>query len=94
MRRKSFAQPAVIRCHRALTLALFASLGGLSLAAAAELPRHIEPHDESGSAAAVVVGDWPLAHTAQFLPVDEGGELAAREPAAQMEAALQAVKVS
>lgn len=42
---------------------------------AAELPRYISPSDRTGSSAAVVVGDWPLVHTAQLLPLDDNGQV-------------------
>lgn len=52
------------------------------------LPRFIEPSAESGSSAAVVVGDWPLAHTPQLISVDESGKITSADPAAQMNRVL------
>jgi enamine deaminase RidA (YjgF/YER057c/UK114 family) len=50
--------------------------------------RSIEPDDATGSAKAVIVGDVPLAHTAQLLPLDTAGNLVGKG-----QASLQAEKV-
>jgi enamine deaminase RidA (YjgF/YER057c/UK114 family) len=46
-----------------------------SPARAADPVRAIDPDDVTGSAKAVVVGDVPLAHTTQLLPLDASGKL-------------------
>jgi enamine deaminase RidA (YjgF/YER057c/UK114 family) len=44
---------------------------------------YIEPSEQTGSSLAVVVGDVPLVHTAQLLPLDPGGSLIGRDDAAR-----------
>jgi len=55
---------------------------------AADLPRLIEPDPSSGSSAAVVVGDWPLVHTAQILPASLAANAPAPAAAQQVEQVL------
>jgi enamine deaminase RidA (YjgF/YER057c/UK114 family) len=50
------------------------------------VPRSIEPDAATGSSAAVVVGDWPLVHTGQLLPLDGQGGVVAGGAAAQVPA--------
>ena len=72
---------------------------GLALASLLAVTAHAAPPDSSirrvdsnaGTARAVVVGDVPLAHTAQILPVNERGELADAEPANQAENGVDVV---
>lgn len=53
------------------------------------LIEYLEPDAESATAAAVLVGKTPLAHTAQILPWKSDGELvAADQPAEQVQQAL------
>jgi enamine deaminase RidA (YjgF/YER057c/UK114 family) len=56
----------------ALTVALFGMLLMTALAFADDI-RYIDPSDDDGSSAAVVVPDVPLIHTVQILPLDESG---------------------
>src|SRR5262245_18664101 len=81
---RRFRMPAPNVSYRLATAACLLLAG---LAPAQEL-RGIEPDDSTGTAKAVVVGDMPLAHTAQFLPLDANGNLVGKG-----QAGLQAEKI-
>jgi enamine deaminase RidA (YjgF/YER057c/UK114 family) len=55
---------------------------------ATELPRSIEPNEKTGSSAAVEVGDVPLVHTAQILPLRDD-QPPPREPLDQVARVLE-----
>lgn len=88
--------------QRSLVPGLFLLLVFLSnCAPAAQLERghqqvrRIDPDAETGSAAAVVVGEASLAHTAQVLPLDERGRLVgAEDTAAQTDRVLENLRLS
>jgi enamine deaminase RidA (YjgF/YER057c/UK114 family) len=47
--------------------------------------RHIDPDEKTGTSLAVVVGDVPLVHTSQVLPLDKKGNLVGKDrPAEQI----------
>jgi enamine deaminase RidA (YjgF/YER057c/UK114 family) len=71
-------------------LVLLACLSRVAATGVADesLPRYIESDEATGTSSAVVVGDWPLVHTAQLLPVDAGGEPVAGGMALQLGAVL------
>jgi len=51
--------------------------------------KHIDPNPDTGTAAAVVVENVPLVHTAQFLPLDAQGKIVGKgDAAAQIERVL------
>jgi enamine deaminase RidA (YjgF/YER057c/UK114 family) len=50
--------------------------------------REIEPNEATGSSRAVVVGDVPLAHTAQLLPLDARGAVVGKDAAQQCDRLL------
>lgn len=54
----------------------------ISSKAEERIPRYFQGN-EAGSSAAVLVGDWPLAHTAQAVPVDESRRVLSADPQAQ-----------
>jgi enamine deaminase RidA (YjgF/YER057c/UK114 family) len=58
-------------------------LGTMSSRAAADDLHEIEPNEATGTSRAVVVGDVPLAHTAQLLPLDARGAVAGKDAAQQ-----------
>jgi enamine deaminase RidA (YjgF/YER057c/UK114 family) len=66
-----------------LTLALVAVVAGalppIPGAGRADEPRYIQPKNETGASAAVVVGDGPLVHTAQIMPPVDGATGAAEQ---------------
>ena len=47
----------------------------------ADEPRYIRPDNDTGASSAVVVGDGPLVHTAQIMPVEASRESGAAEQA-------------
>src|SRR5580765_5387291 len=54
----------------------FVLTAGIAVSARAQLAiQCIEPNAETGTSAAVSVGNLPLAHTAQMLPLDKSGAL-------------------
>jgi enamine deaminase RidA (YjgF/YER057c/UK114 family) len=54
----------------------FVLTAGIAISARAQLAiQCIEPNSETGTSAAVSVGNLPLAHTAQMLPLDKSGAL-------------------
>lgn len=62
---------------------------------AAEPVRSIEPDDSTGIAAATIVGNVPLVHTAQILPTDAKGEILAKDrPRMQIKLTLQNVQAA
>src|ERR1043166_3565764 len=69
---------------------LFLLVGGSTLSSHAQLAiQCIEPNPETGSSAAVSVGNLPLAHTAQLLPLDKTGALVGKgDVSAQIEQVL------
>jgi enamine deaminase RidA (YjgF/YER057c/UK114 family) len=57
--------------------------------------RYVEPHDDEGSSAAVVVPDVPLAHTQQFLPLNSQFQLIGRGlPKAQIDTVLSHIEAA
>ena len=63
--------------QRTFCAALLPLLLGTTPLAAARVD-HLDPNPATGASLAVVVDPVPLAHTAQFLPVDDRGEIIAR----------------
>lgn len=57
----------------------------------AEQPRYVEPNQQIGVSAAVVVGDRPLVHTPQILPFDEKPPPTPTDPAVQIESMLDGI---
>jgi len=68
---------------RALALLGLGILLGAAPRSIADELREIQPTEATGASQAVVVGDVPLAHTAQLLPVDARGAVVGREAVEQ-----------
>jgi enamine deaminase RidA (YjgF/YER057c/UK114 family) len=64
---------------RSIALALVAAATGASALPAQEAARYVDPQRSDGSSAAVIVPDVPLVHTAQFLALDEKGEIQGKD---------------
>lgn len=60
-----------------ISLGIVVSLAGGQSAWAQDARRFVESDAKTGSSAAVVVGNVPLAHTTQILPLDGGGKVVA-----------------
>lgn len=57
-------------------------------------PRYIEPDASSGTSSAVVVGDVPLAHTPQILPLGKDGKIIAADLTMQVKQVLDSLHMS
>src|SRR5262249_55497500 len=90
----SIAPPRRMRMRpRKMTASLWAALPVLALTGRAWADpdlRYVDPNPATGTSGAVVVGEAPLAHTAQLLPLDAKGNVAGKGKAAvQAEAVLE-----